>query len=84
MSDPNDPSPDCGRNARLIAEMRNALPALLDEIEALRRVAEAARAWSECVDNGFASELRPDIARAHVNRALAALGALDGHADGGT
>jgi hypothetical protein len=40
----------------------------------LERVAEAARAWSDSVERGFASDLRPDIARA---RLLSALRALD-------
>ena len=60
------PIADVGFNhgdAAMIAAMRVALPALLD-------VVEAAHAWSECVEKGFASELRPDIARAMLIRAL--------------
>lgn len=38
--------------------------AAANEIELLRACVDAAHEWSEAVEQGFASELRPDIARA--------------------
>ena len=55
--------------AALLAECR----ALRERVEKLERVVEAARAWSDCIEQGFTSELRPDIARRNVNAALASL-----------
>lgn len=45
----------------------------VDTIRQFIAVIDAARAWSESIDLGFAAQLRPDIARARLNRALNAL-----------
>jgi hypothetical protein len=43
------------------------------KIAKLQAVADAARIWSDAVEAGFAAQVRPDIARAKLNRALATL-----------
>ena len=55
-------------NAALIVEVRNALPALLDRLEALEAVAEAARRYTRCL-----SVIQQDKAHADLCQALAAL-----------
>jgi hypothetical protein len=62
-------------NARLIAAARNALPALIAAarlLEKAERVMGVAQQWIKSVDQGFAAEIRPDIARAALIGALAA------------
>lgn len=53
----------------------------LSRIAKLEAVVEAARQWNECVERGFMSAMRPDVARA---RLLAALRALDEQDSGGS
>jgi len=45
-----------------------------DELEILRNVAKAASTHTKAIDHGFASEIRPDIARAELNHWLAEYG----------
>jgi hypothetical protein len=64
-------------------EFANAITAVLDELQALREVEKAARAWSDCVEQGFAADMRPDIARALLERSLTALDQLRAKQGGG-
>lgn len=48
------------------------------ELAALHEVAKAARVHVTAIDEGFASDVRPDVARVRVMRALAKLDAVRG------
>ena len=74
---------DAGRSSSCYAdwfwdEVADTLQSLLDRIEVLERVREAAKVYSDSVDQGFASKIRPDIARARLNRYLKAAESPDG------
>lgn len=45
-----------------------------DYIGKLEAVADAAQVLTDSIEQGFASSVRPDVARMYLNRALAALG----------
>lgn len=59
-------------DAAYVEGAANALPDLLREVRRLRAVEAAARGWAESVEQGFASGIRPDVARARLLRALEA------------
>ncbi len=69
---------DCQRFLLGSVVSREDVPWLLKRLAAAERVIEAVRTWDKAVEEGFASEVRPDIARAMVIRALAAYDAEDG------
>jgi hypothetical protein len=50
-----------------------------DTARKLVAVINAAQTWSDAVEAGFAAEVRPDIARTILNRALAALNKKEDH-----
>jgi hypothetical protein len=72
--------PNTGRDAALIATMRNALPDLLDRLERLERVAEAvrdARRNANDPDPRVSGPFAKDVDERIVSKALAALEADD-------
>lgn len=71
-----------GYNAKLHAEALRENDVLRSRLAACEKVVEAARRWSECVERGFMSAERPDVARAKVLTALRAYDKTPGSSSG--